>query len=429
MTQWHSLYILQYTHCIEARMAIYILYHNVRSDTIPQWNYIPDTSVLLKNWPTNLEQFDLRLDSMPNTDVVYAKIEDVPENSNWLYSLNNLYNHSLYSRTDLTIFDYFKSAPRLMADLIAGYGRILYDDRREGYLYPNYVRGEIEGFFKLYGIPLDRVVFATGTANAKEIFDRNGYIIRPVYLQQFELESSWAVQHMTITVPLRHIDRRFLCFNRSYQYRVHRLQLLAKMYRRNLLDQFYYSMLDGVDRTDIVDSAMRVIGVEPDSYDTVGAMRELKPRMPMLLDTDDLQTNLAWVHTESVESYYNRTGISVVTETLFHDGEIFFSEKTWHPMRMQQPFILVNGPRSLQHLKELGYMTFDHWWDESYDTMADSYERLDAIEQLIVDIAAWSDSKFMQFVNESQIVCRHNLAHLAKAHTRIGYNDRLTALF
>ena len=125
MTQWHSLYILQYTHCIEARMAIYILYHNVRSDTIPQWNYIPDTSVLLKNWPTNLEQFDLRLDSMPNTDVVYAKIEDVPENSNWLYSLNNLYNHSLYSRTDLTIFDYFKSAPRLMADLIAGYGRIL----------------------------------------------------------------------------------------------------------------------------------------------------------------------------------------------------------------------------------------------------------------------------------------------------------------
>jgi len=188
-------------------------------------------------------------------------------------------------------------------------------------------------------------------------------------------------------------------------------------------------MLDGVDRTDVVTSAMRVMGVEPNSYDTAGAMRELKSRMPMLLDTDDLQTNLAWVHTESVESYYNRTGISVVTETLFHDNEIFFSEKTWHPMRMQQPFILVNGPGSLQHLRDLGYMTFDHWWDESYDTIVNSYERLDAIEQLITDIAAWPDSKFIQFVKESQIVCQHNLAHLATAHTRIDYNQRLIALF
>jgi hypothetical protein len=410
-------------------MTIYILYHNVRSDTIPQWNYIPDTSLLLPSWPTNVEQFDLRLDSMPNTDIVYAKIEDVPERSNWLYSLNNLYNHSLYKRTDLTIFDYFKSIPRLVTDLIAGYGRIVYDDRREGYLYPNYVKGEIEGFFKLYDIPLDRVVFATGSANAAEIFNRNGYTVQPLYLQQFELESSWEIQHLTPTLPQRSIDRRFLCFNRAYQYRIHRLQLLAKMYRRNLLDQFYYSMLDGVDRIDIVESAMGITGVEPDSYDTVGAMRELKPRMPMLLDTDDLKTNLAWVHTESVESYYNRTGISVVTETLFHNGEIFFSEKTWHPMRMQQPFILVNGPGSLQHLRDLGYKTFGQWWDESYDTILNSYERLDAIEQLIVDIAAWSDSKFMQFLNESQDVCRHNLMHLATAHTRIGYNDRLTALF
>jgi hypothetical protein len=410
-------------------MTIYILYHNTRSEKIPQWNYIPDVSLLLKNWPINAEQFDLRLDSMPNTDVVYAKIEDVPEHSNWLYSLNNLYNHDLYRRSDLTIFDYFKSVPRLMTDLIAGYGRIVYDDRREGYLYSNYVRGEIEGFFKLYGIPLDRVVFATGTANAKEIFDRNGYTVQSVYLQQFELESSWAAQYLSSATPQRRIDRRFLCFNRSYQHRIHRLQLLAKMYRRNLLDQFYYSMLDGVDSTDVVTSAMRVIGIEPDSYDTVGAMQDLKPCMPMLLDTDDLKTNLAWVHTQSVESYYLRTGISVVTETLFHDGEIFFSEKTWHPMRMQQPFILVNGPGSLQHLRDLGYKTFGQWWDESYDTIADSYERLDAIEQLIVDIAQWSDSKFMQVATEAASVCQHNLLHLANAHTRISYTDRLNSLF
>jgi hypothetical protein len=410
-------------------MTIYIIYHNVRSGNIPQWNYIPDSSVLPNTTP-DIAQFDMHfIDNMPNTDVVYAKIEDVPERSNWLYSLNNLYNHNLYTRDDLATFDYFKSVPRLMNDLIAGYGKIMYDDRREGYLYPNYVKGEIQGFFKRYGIPLDRLVFATGAANAAEIFNRNGYTMQPLYLQQFELEASWSIQHWPTTPPLRRIDRRFLCFNRLYRYRLHRLQLLAKIHRRNLLDQFYYSMLDGADNTSIVEAAARLKGIEPENYDTIGAMRELTPHMPMLLDTDDLKTNLAWVHTESVESYYTRTGISVVTETLFHNNEIFFSEKTWHPVRMQQPFILVNGHGSLQHLRDLGYMTFGNWWDESYDTIVNSYERLDAIEQLIVDIAQWSDSKFMHFVTEAESVCQHNLIHLANAHTRISYNDRLTGLF
>jgi hypothetical protein len=204
---------------------------------------------------------------------------------------------------------------------------------------------------------------------------------------------------------------------------------LAKLYRRDLLDQFYYSMLDGADDIDIVAASEQLTGLEPSSYDTVGAMRELKPRMPMLLDTNDLKTNLAWEHSDTVESYYNRTGISVVTETFFHEGEIFFTEKIWHPVRMQQPFMVLNGPGALQHLRDLGYQTFGQWWDESYDMIADPYERLDAVEQLIVDISQWPDSKFAQFVAESAAVCQHNLAHLQSAHERISYDSAFKALF
>lgn len=410
-------------------MTVYILYHNVRSDNIPQWNYIPDPQQLT-NWSADPTQFDMKfIENMPNTAVAYARIEDVPVGSNWLYPLHNLYNNSVYTRSDLKIFDHFMSVPRLWDDLLTGRGRILYDVSREGFLFPNFVLGQVEGFFKQNGIPLDRVVFGTSAANAAEIFLQNGYTMQSLSFQQLELESSWWSQHLP-TVPLhRTIDKRFVCFNRLYKYRLHRLQLLAKLHRRDLLGQFYYSMLDGVDDIDIVAAAAQLVGTEPASYDTIGAMRELKPRMPMLLDTDDLKTNLAWEHTDSVESYYRRTGISIVTETLFHDGEILVSEKTWHPVRMQQPFIVLNGPGALQHLRDLGYKTFGQWWDEGYDAIADPYDRLDAVGQLIADIASWSDAKFAQFVAESAAVCQHNLIHLQSAHTRISYDSKLKALF
>lgn len=410
-------------------MKIYIIYHNIRDNRIPQWNYIPNPQILTR-WAGPAEQFDMNIiDSMPNTDVEYATIDQVPAGSNWLYIIPNLYENVIYTNSNFHIFNHFKSVPRLMSDLLQGFGRIVFDDRREGYLYPNYIYGQIQQFFSGNGIPLDKVVFATSAVNAADIFNRNNYSITPLSFQQFELESSWAAMRMPTTIPNRRIERRFVCFNRRYKYRLHRLQLLAKMHNRKLLDQFYYSMLDGVDNLSVVDAAKLLQGKEPAGYNTLAAMTELAAQMPMLLDTDDLETNLAWVHTNTVKSYYDRTGISVVTETLFHDGEIFFSEKTWHPMRMQHPFIMLNGPGALQHLREQGYRTFGRWWDESYDSITDPYQRLDAIEQLIADIADWPNYKYEQFVKESIAVCQHNLKHLASAHTRISYNTTLQKLF
>ncbi len=410
-------------------MTIYILYHNKRNGDIPQWNYIPNPTILPR-WNVSPEELDMTIvNDMPNTDIVYATIDQVPEGGKWIYLIPNLYENSIYDNPDVDIFDHLKSNHRLMTELLNGIGRVMFDIRREGFLFPNFVHGQVEGMFKLHNIPLDKVIFATCASNADKIFAANGYSIKPLTIRQFELEASLQLQVSAPNRCISNIDRRFLCFNRAYQHRVHRLQLLAKMYRRNLLDQFYYSMLDGVDSTDIVTSAATVVGIEPDSYNTIGAMQELKHHMPMLLDTDDLKTNLAWVHTKTVKSYYDKTGISVVTETLFHNNEVFFSEKTWHPMRMQHPFIVLNGCGALKQLREYGYMTFSKWWDESYDSIVDPYDRLDAIEQLIVDISNWSVAKFAQFLHESTVVCQHNLKHLATAYTRMSYNSQLHKIF
>jgi len=59
--------------------------------------------------------------------------------------------------------------------------------------------------------------------------------------------------------------------------------------------------------------------------------------------------------------------INVVTETLTH-GE-FLSEKIWKPIIGKRPFFLIGPPGSLQKLRDLGFKTFQGFWDESYNEL------------------------------------------------------------
>lgn len=410
-------------------MTIYILYHNKRDDVIPQWNYIPDPTIMPK-WVGDGTQFDLDIvESLINSDVEYARLDQLPAGSKWIYVLHNYYDNIVYERHGLDVLDHFLSIPRLVDDLLLGHGRILFDDRREGYLYTNYISGQLGQFFSNKNIPLDCVIFATGTSNVSEIFKTNKYKFKPLYVRQFELEACRLANTLTYKIDRAPV-KRFLCLNRRYAYRLHRLQLLALIHQKKLLPHFYYSMLDGVDNISVLDAAKTLIGNEPAHFNTYNTMLTLADKFPMLLDTDDLINNLAITqYSNSLVPLYNSTAISVVVETLFNDVEVFFSEKVWHPIRMQQPFILVNGAGSLQHLHELGYKTFNHWWDESYDSIADPYDRMEAIVSVINDIAKWSDFKLSVFMQESTVICEHNLKHLMSADTRMTYNPQLHDIF
>jgi hypothetical protein len=75
-------------------------------------------------------------------------------------------------------------------------------------------------------------------------------------------------------------------------------------------------------------------------------------------------------------------------------GGAFLTEKTFKPIKHGQPFVIVGGPGSLQVLRDLGYRTFDHAIDNSYDLELDNTQRwlklLNAIKQLQKkDMHAW----------------------------------------
>lgn len=102
----------------------------------------------------------------------------------------------------------------------------------------------------------------------------------------------------------------------------------------------------------------------------------------------------------------------IVTETNFERPYQNFSEKTVDTIRLGKPFVLVAPYRTLTLLKELGFKTFDKWWDESYDTQINPEKRLRKIIKVIDKISDLSYTELNQMYEDMQPVLEHNLTNL-----------------
>jgi hypothetical protein len=75
---------------------------------------------------------------------------------------------------------------------------------------------------------------------------------------------------------------------------------------------------------------------------------------------------------------WNQFHIEIVTETDEYQNQ-WFTDKIAKCLCTGKPFLLLSGQRSLQNLKQLGFVTFDQWIDESYDECVLPGQRINAI--------------------------------------------------
>jgi hypothetical protein len=60
-------------------------------------------------------------------------------------------------------------------------------------------------------------------------------------------------------------------------------------------------------------------------------------------------------------------------------GGVFLTEKTFKPIKNCQPFVIVGAAGSVEQLKKMGYRTFDHAINHSYDTISNNTQRWHAV--------------------------------------------------
>lgn len=141
---------------------------------------------------------------------------------------------------------------------------------------------------------------------------------------------------------------RFTSFNRKHTY--YRKKLLGYLKDNQLLDLGYVNF----------------------SFADVSTL--LQP-IADLYETNELDVE------NQLYRYYRATDFDIIIETATLPGENqqFLTEKTLRALALGQPFLTYNGTGSLQHLRDLGFKTYESCWDESYDNIQDNNKRFNAV--------------------------------------------------
>lgn len=171
---------------------------------------------------------------------------------------------------------------------------------------------------------------------------------------------------------------KFLCYNRNSS-RLHRLLLVSKLFKDNILDECMVSLYENeyfndIDRDDLFYSFE---GLEFSYVDVIWMKKILNEKYPLRLDFDNQQSAAQSDNFLSESSHYLDTYFSLVTETSISNDWCFITEKCIRPMVGMQPFIVFGNPHTLKTLKTFGFKTFDKIIDESYDNEFDTNIRFE----------------------------------------------------
>jgi len=116
---------------------------------------------------------------------------------------------------------------------------------------------------------------------------------------------------------------------------------------------------------------------------------------------------------------YEGVFCSIVSESGFFDETAYVTEKTMWSIFNLMPFVIVGPPGALAALKDLGFKTFDKWWDEGYDNEKDHAERIIKIFKLIDYIASLPKDVQASVTKEMNETLLYNKQRLQNLHKDI----------
>jgi len=150
---------------------------------------------------------------------------------------------------------------------------------------------------------------------------------------------------------------------------------------------------------------------------------QAKDSWPVQVETTDSYTvgKTTNAHTDQLAGFYPEFLIDLVAET-WTQGRCFFpTEKTVRPMLLKKPMIVMGSRDYLDYLHQMGFRTFNDFWDENYDGFADG-NRYQKILELIDQIARYSTQELNNMYYRMQSILDHNYNLLVSQ----SYNTKIT---
>ena len=187
--------------------------------------------------------------------------------------------------------------------------------------------------------------------------------------------------------------------------RRHRLEMLYHIFRLGLTDNHISCpAVCPVENISIVDAAKPLVAQYPDIHDVFASQQ-----LPInFAGETDHPMHSCWL------SLFDQAADSLlylVTETVATGRRHHITEKTFKPIAMGMPFVLVATAGSLEYLRSYGFKTFGHVWDESYDAIQDDHERIRAVAGLLQTLCDLSVDERIALYHRCRETIEHNWNH------------------
>jgi hypothetical protein len=325
-------------------------------------------------------------------NIEYRTVGDILENKH-IYIIN-VFNMSFFNDNYDIGFKCINK--KYLDDIRNGKSKILIMLTLEGYSgsETNQDLDVIEKWRIDANLPVGSVYYGTGNLIINQVYNGN---IKCEPILDFE---AWNNVNFTDVVEYQPIDDKnlFLVYNRNP--RPHRVNFCIRLLKNEIFERGLVSLGDMKYYNN------KTYIVEPhNEYQ----FNYLKSNSPFVIDSKpDLYYNLAC---DITTSDYQRTFISVISETLMDKNTLFISEKTWKPIMVGHPFIMLGCKHTLKFLKDLGYKTFDKWINEEYDNIEDDNDRRNAILVELKKLSLKSVDELKNIRNEMREVCQYNQKH------------------
>ena len=153
----------------------------------------------------------------------------------------------------------------------------------------------------------------------------------------------------------------------------------------------------------------RPIQYLPEKYELETHRSNLSLPVDSLFAKNQLFSN-TWGDGLIVPDQYIDTYFSVVTETVFDYPYSFRTEKIWKPIAIGHPFIVASNQGYYRDLHNLGFRTFGHIIDESFDLIENNQDRMDRIVTVVEDLC---QQDLASCLDECYNVCKYNQQHYA----------------
>ena len=233
-------------------------------------------------------------------------------------------------------------------------------------------------------LPNESVYYIHGNLLVDEVRKEKGFKFNCIPISIFD---SWIDYRIfkDEMVEFKPVDEQFLFLSYNRNPRYHRVYLVSELLRLDLLNKGRVS-----------------IG-KFDNNET-DSIKQLSKMSPLIIDRT---LDINWAGNIEVPDH-EATFMSIVTETLIDESVLFISEKIWKPIVVGHPFMILGNVGTLKYLKNLGFKTFEKWFNESYDNEIVHHKR---VEMVVSEIDKFRDKtvdELKMIREEMREICTHN---------------------